>query len=97
MSRTMPRWPQALLVAALLGAWGAPASWADAPVNTVKEAAKTGAGAARDGARTFGRSTRAFFKEGPEAAKSTWKSNAAKTKANAKAGGRRTRSAARSQ
>ena len=64
---------------------------------TVKEAAKTGGHAARDGALTFGRSTRDFFKGGPEAAKKTWRENAARTKANAKAGGRRTRAAAHGQ
>jgi hypothetical protein len=61
---------------------------------TVKEAAKTGGYAARDGALTFGRSTRDFFTGGPQAAKKTWRENAARTKTNAKAGGRRTRAAA---
>jgi hypothetical protein len=62
--------------------------------DTVKEAAKTGGHAARDGALTFGRSTRDFFKGGPDAAKKTWRKNAATTKSNAKAGAARTRAAA---
>ena len=61
---------------------------------TVKEAANTGGYPARDGALTFGRSTRDFFKGGPGAARRTWKANAAHTKATAKAGGRATRDAA---
>ena len=68
---------------------------ADKVKRTVKESAKTGGHAARDGALTFGRATRAFFTQGPDAAKRTWKANATKTKANAKAGGRAVRSAAR--
>jgi len=62
---------------------------------TVKESVKTGGHAARDGALTFGRATRAFFTQGPDAAKRTWKANAAKTKANARAGGHAVRSAAK--
>ena len=62
---------------------------------TVKEAGKTAGHAARDGALTFGRSTRAFFTGGAAAAKRTWKQNAARTKANAKAGARATKDAAR--
>lgn len=62
---------------------------------TVKESAKTGGHAVRDGALTFGRTTRDFFTKGPDAAKRTWKANAANTKTNAKAGGRAVRSAAK--
>lgn len=62
--------------------------------DTIKESAKTGGHAVRDGALTFGRSTRAFFKHGPKAAKRTWKANAQATKQHAKDGGRRTRAAA---
>ena len=47
------------------------------------------------GALTFGRTTRDFFTKGPDAAKRTWKANAANTKTNAKAGGRAVRSAAK--
>ncbi|HEY3186681.1 MAG TPA: hypothetical protein VGJ70_04355, partial [Solirubrobacteraceae bacterium] len=61
---------------------------------TVGEALRTGGHAARDGALTFGRTTRDFFKGGPDAARSTWNGNAAKTKENAKVGGRKTRAAA---
>ena len=61
---------------------------------TVKEGARTGGHAARDGAVTFGRSAKAFFTGGPSAAKKAWKENAARTKANAKAGSRATKDAA---
>ena len=61
---------------------------------TVGEAVRTGGHAARDGALTFGRATRAFFKGGTDAARSTWNENATKTKDEAKAGARRTREAA---
>jgi hypothetical protein len=61
---------------------------------TVKEAARTGGHAARDGALTFGRSAGAFFTEGPSGAKRTWKANAAKTKRNAKQGAAATKAAA---
>ncbi len=78
---------------------GAPAL-ADEPKKarrTVKEAAKTGGHAVRDGAVTFGRTTRDFFKGGPAAAKKTWHANAARTKAHAKAGGRATKRAAKGE
>ena len=61
---------------------------------TVKEAARTGGRTARDGAVTFGRSTEAFFTEGPSAARKTWKANAAKTKRTAKQGAAATKAAA---
>lgn len=63
-------------------------------VDTTKEAAITGGRAARDGALTFGRATKAFFTRGPSAAKQAWQENAARTKANAKAGGAATKAAA---
>lgn len=62
--------------------------------STVGEAVRTGGHAARDGALTLGRSTKAFFTGGASAARSTWKENAEKTKENAKDGGRKTREAA---
>jgi hypothetical protein len=62
--------------------------------STAKEGALTGGHAARDGVQTFGRSVGAFFRGGPKAAKETWKANAARTRANAKAGGRATKQAA---
>jgi len=70
-------------------------SVADKTKRTVKESAKTGGHAARDGVLTFGRATRDLFTHGPDAAKRTWKANAAQTKANAQAGGRAVRSAAK--
>lgn len=82
------------LVVVLAAAPVATANSGDAAKDTVKESAKTGGHAARDGAQTFGRSTRDFFTHGPDAAKHTWKSNAARTKEDAKEGGRRTRAAA---
>ena len=72
-----------------------PPTVANKTKQTVKESAKTGGHAARDGVLTFGRATREFFTHGPDAAKRAWKANAAKTKANARAGGRAVRSAAR--
>jgi hypothetical protein len=60
-------------------------------------AAKTGGHAAGDAAKTFGRSTKAFFKGGPDEAKATWKENAAKTKEDAHQGGRATKAAAEGQ
>ena len=61
----------------------------------VKQAGKTGGGAARDGSRSVGRSVRSFFKEGPKSAKGTWKQNASVTKTNARAGGAKTKAAAK--
>jgi hypothetical protein len=62
----------------------------------VEEGAKTGGRAVRDGALTFGRTTRAFFKGGPKAARETWNANARNTGKTARAGGRATRDAAHS-
>jgi hypothetical protein len=62
--------------------------------STVEEGTKTGGRAVRDGALTFGRSTRAFFKGGTKAARETWNPNAQHTAETAKAGGRATRDAA---
>jgi hypothetical protein len=62
---------------------------------TVEEGAKTGGRAVRDGARTFARTTKAFFTRGPKAARETWNANAKDTAENARAGGRATRDAAR--
>jgi hypothetical protein len=68
---------------------------ADDPAkSTVEGAVKTGADAIVDGARTFGRTTRAFFKNGASGAKTTWKENARTTAEDAKANGHATHSAA---
>ena len=90
---------RAVVAVLLVAALAAPAL-ADGPRKagrTVKEAAKTGGHAVRDGVLTFGRATRDFFKGGPAAAKKTWNANAANTKANAKAGGRATKRAAKGE
>jgi hypothetical protein len=86
----------ATLVALLLTAPAPPAS-AGTLGSTVKRALVTGGHAARDGALTFGRTTRDLFTRGPAAAKRTWKSNAARTGANARANARATRRVARSR
>ncbi|MCW5777855.1 MAG: hypothetical protein KIT14_02910 [bacterium] len=57
----------------------------------VEESAKTGGRAVRDGALTFGRTTRDFFTQGPSAAQRTWRANEAQTKANAREGADRVR------
>lgn len=67
---------------------------ADKTKKTVESAAKTGADAVVDGTRTFGRATRAFFKGGSAAAKKEWKKNAHKTRDDARANAKATRSAA---
>jgi hypothetical protein len=73
----------------------APAALPAADVgDTVKESARTGGHAARDGALTVGRTVRDFFTKGPRAAKRTWKANAAETKRNAESGGHAVKSAA---
>jgi hypothetical protein len=64
---------------------------------TLGESVRTGGHAARNGILTFGRSTRALFTGGTAAARRTWKENAARTGAEAKADGRRTRAAARGE
>jgi hypothetical protein len=62
--------------------------------DSVEEGAKTGGRAVRDGALTFGRTTRAFFKGGKKAARETWNANARHTAEDARAGGRAGRDAA---
>lgn len=60
----------------------------------VEESVKTGGRAVRDGALTFGRTTRDFFTQGPSAAQRTWEANEERTKANARAGADRVESEA---
>ena len=55
----------------------------------VKESAKTGRHAVRDGFLTFGRTVRASFTSGGCAATETWHENAARTRENAREGARR--------
>ena len=88
-----------VLLAGALALGGAPSGRAETAKRAhvgrvVKESVKTGGRAARDGVLTFGRATRDFFTKGPAAAKRTWKTNAARTKETAKAGGRAVRAAA---
>ena len=89
MIRTM----RALLVVVALAFLTAPRAEAGVK-DTVKESGRTAGHAVRDGVLTFGRSTRAFFTGGPQAAKRTWKANAARTKANAHTGKARIKAAA---
>jgi hypothetical protein len=60
----------------------------------VEESAKTGGRAVRDGALTFGRTTRDYFTKGPNAAQRTWQANEERTKANARTGADRVESEA---
>jgi hypothetical protein len=61
---------------------------------TVEESVRTGAHAVRDGVLTFGRTVRDFFTGGSQAAKETWRENAARTKADAREGAANVRSEA---
>jgi hypothetical protein len=83
-----------LLVGLLVTGTPAPAGAGWWIWDTTKNGVVTGAHAARDGALTFGRSTKALFVDGPSAARSTWKRNSATTKSNARANGRATEAAA---
>jgi hypothetical protein len=80
----------------LLGATATPslahAGWLD---QTIVEGARTGGVAVRDGAWTFGRSVRALFKHGPNAAQRTWDENAARTSDEVRQAARRTSDAAK--
>ena len=55
------------------------------PGGVVKESGRTAGHAVRDGAQTVGRTVRDFFTHGPHTAKQTWKANAARTRADARA------------
>lgn len=88
------RWGAALLVGGVLLASPAMGGDKNVPKDTLKESARTGGHAVRDGALTVGRTVRDFFKGGPKAAKRTWKANAEQTREHAREGGRRTRTAA---
>ena len=55
------------------------------PVGVVKESGRTAGHSVRDGSLTLGRTVRDFFVDGPRTAKRTWKSNAAQTRATARA------------
>ena len=55
------------------------------PGGVVKESGRTAGHAVRDGAQTVGRTVRDFFTHGPRTAKRTWKANAERTKADARA------------
>lgn len=68
---------------------------ADKTKKTAEGAAKTGVDAVVDGGRLVGRTTRAFFKHGSGAAKTTARANAKTTADDARANGRATRAAAK--
>lgn len=51
-----------------------------------EESARTGGHAVRDGFLTFGRTVKSFFTGGPNAARETWRENAAETKEHAHEG-----------
>ena len=55
------------------------------PIGVVKESGRTAGHSVRDGSLTVGRTVRDFFVHGPRRAKYTWKSNAAQTRATARA------------
>lgn len=76
----------ASLLIALVATLAAAAGPARKTKDVTKESARTAGHAARDGALTAGRTVRDFFKGGPHAAKRTWHANAARTKADARAG-----------
>ena len=67
------------------------------PVGVVEESGKTAGHSVRDGALTFGRTTRDFFTHGPRTAKRTWRANAAKTRADAHHDAARVQSEAHSE
>jgi hypothetical protein len=56
------------------------------PIGVVKESGRITGHAVRDGAQTVGRTVRDFFTGGPRKAKHTWRSNAARTRADAHTG-----------
>jgi hypothetical protein len=70
------------------------AAQADKTKKTARQAATTGADAVVDSGRLVGRTTKAYFKGGTDAAKKTAKKNAKTTSEDAKANGRATREAA---
>jgi hypothetical protein len=55
------------------------------PLGVVTESGKTAGHAVRDSVQTVGRTVGAFFRHGPRTAKRAWKTNAARTKADAHA------------
>ena len=63
----------------------APAPVVADPLGVVKESGRAAGHAARDGMVTVGRTIGDFFAHGPRTAKRTWKANAARTKADARA------------
>lgn len=81
----------AALVAALALAptWSLASDTGRKAGGVVEESVKTGGRAVRDGAVTFGRTVRDFFTGGARKAGQTWDENAARTKENAREGGRR--------
>jgi len=83
-----------LTAVALVTLVGGGAASADKTKNTARKAAQTTADAVVDGGRTVGRSTKALFKDGGDAAKTTFKHESKTTADEVKADGRATRDAA---
>jgi hypothetical protein len=65
------------------------------PIGVVKESGRTAGHSVRDGSKTLGRTVGDFFTGGPRKAKRTWKSNAAHTRAVARADKERVKAEAR--
>jgi hypothetical protein len=65
------------------------------PVGVVKESGRTAGHSVRDGSKTVGRTVRDFFTGGPRKAKTTWKANAAHTRAVARGDKARVKAEAR--
>ena len=63
----------------------APSLAAATPLGVVKESGKLAGHAVRDGVQTVSWTIRDFFVHGPRTAKRTWKADAARTKADARA------------
>jgi hypothetical protein len=78
------RTPRRSLVAVTVVLVAATTGVADT-AGVVKESGRTAGHATRDGAQTVGRTVHDFFAHGPRTAKRTWKANAARTKADARA------------
>jgi hypothetical protein len=75
----------AFLAALMVAAVPAIADDAGRKAAGVAEAsARTGGNAVRDGFLTFGRTVKSFFTGGPNAARETWRENAAETRENAR-------------
>jgi hypothetical protein len=73
-----------LTVAGLVLALAMPSLGHASPLGVVKESGRTAGHAIRDGALTFGRTTRDFFVHGSRTARRTWDENAEELATNAR-------------